>query len=111
MFAWAFVQWPSFTPRWSLLLIPLAPIVGLSIGLPIERRHRRRVALVQRTRFRACLRCEQELTGLPDEGMCPECGTPYKLDELRRGWIRKIGSDPTDGKGGTASEHDAPPHI
>ena len=33
-----------------------------------------------------CLSCGYLLHGLPEEHICPECGTSYRIDELRRSW-------------------------
>lgn len=33
-------------------------------------------------RHRSCLKCEYELRGLPERGVCPECGESFDLDTL-----------------------------
>ena len=33
-----------------------------------------------------CLHCGYSLTGLPSDHACPECGTPYQAEALRRAW-------------------------
>jgi hypothetical protein len=33
-----------------------------------------------------CLSCGYLLHGLPEEHVCPECGTPYRADDLRHAW-------------------------
>ncbi|HRQ71555.1 MAG TPA: hypothetical protein PLU35_00840 [Phycisphaerales bacterium] len=35
---------------------------------------------------RLCTRCCHDLTGLPDSGVCPECGTSYDPDTLKHYW-------------------------
>ncbi len=36
--------------------------------------------------FRRCTRCMHDLAGLADEGVCPECGTPFTLVALEQAW-------------------------
>ena len=33
-----------------------------------------------------CAACRYDLSGIP-EGVCPECGTPFRISELRRAWL------------------------
>ncbi len=33
-----------------------------------------------------CLECGYCLLGLPEEYTCPECGKPFRLDEVRAAW-------------------------
>ena len=33
-----------------------------------------------------CTECRYDLSGIP-EGVCPECGTPFQIAELRRAWF------------------------
>jgi len=35
---------------------------------------------------RVCWECGYALTGLADRGECPECGTAYEAEALRRRW-------------------------
>jgi hypothetical protein len=35
---------------------------------------------------RACWTCCYILTGLPDDGTCPECGSHYRLEDLKTRW-------------------------
>ncbi|GMV70989.1 MAG: hypothetical protein AMXMBFR77_08280 [Phycisphaerales bacterium] len=41
---------------------------------------------VRAAKGRLCSRCCYDLTGLPDSGSCPECGTSYDPDTLKRYW-------------------------
>lgn len=36
--------------------------------------------------FEVCPNCEYPLKGLPAEHRCPECGAPYKIEQVRREW-------------------------
>lgn len=36
---------------------------------------------------RLCWECGYVLKGLPDRGECPECGTDYDAEDLRRRWL------------------------
>lgn len=36
--------------------------------------------------FRVCVHCKYSLLGHPDEGMCPECGMEYRLEDLKKIW-------------------------
>lgn len=51
---------------------------------------RRLKRLARRGGFKLCLNCAYCLRGLPDEGVCPECGKPYdvvKAMNLWRNWV------------------------
>ncbi|MDM8007492.1 MAG: hypothetical protein QUV05_15240 [Phycisphaerae bacterium] len=41
---------------------------------------------------RLCLRCGYCLTGLPDQHRCPECGTPYEIEQVKRRWSEYLAS-------------------
>ena len=40
--------------------------------------------------YRCCLHCEHDLTGLGDNGVCPECAAPYAQVRLRDGWTHRF---------------------
>lgn len=47
---------------------------------------RRFKARLKQVDMRLCLGCGYILTGLPDDHRCPECGSPYKIEETRAAW-------------------------
>ena len=49
-----------------------------------KRRVRRRLV---GTGCRVCFGCGYDLSGLPDDGACPECGEAYLLWALRERWF------------------------
>lgn len=56
-------------------------------------------AWLRRHRFRVCDRCRYPLVELPDEGTCPECGTPYAHARIEARWraaYRTYWKDPVD---------------
>jgi hypothetical protein len=40
--------------------------------------------------FRLCTRCRYCLRGLSDEGLCPECGSPFVIAEVQHYWQRAL---------------------
>lgn len=69
-------------------------IAGVGLGLVVVmilrfcsyqlRLHRQLLA----TDYRLCPVCLYDLSGLEDQSVCPECGTPYSHDEIRAMWRR-----------------------
>lgn len=35
-----------------------------------------------------CPKCYYALTGLEERGTCPECGTPYDIEQVKQAWAR-----------------------
>lgn len=71
-------------------LLSVASILGVS-GVVVTcivprlcKREFRRT--VRRDAYAVCLRCGYCLCGLPKEHVCPECGTPYSKEHLRKQW-------------------------
>lgn len=65
----------------------VAVVVVGSLSTTTFRLQRFRARRILRAhKFRICARCRYTLDGLPDEGVCPECGENYELTELRRMW-------------------------
>jgi hypothetical protein len=47
---------------------------------------RRSIRLLRAVDGCRCLRCRYALSGLGDEGNCPECGAPFQRASLWQGW-------------------------
>ena len=81
--AWPFVLSGGRSPWWSLL----APLVLLLALLLMSGAGRKRDAReIMQARYRACLRCRYDLSALPPEGECPECGGSYTHAHSERSW-------------------------
>jgi hypothetical protein len=52
------------------------------VGRKIDRLNRR----ARDANYSLCLTCGCCLNGLPDKHRCPECGTPYEIDDVKRKW-------------------------
>ncbi|HYD00568.1 MAG TPA: hypothetical protein VEB22_05025 [Phycisphaerales bacterium] len=74
---------PTTTPLY-LSLIPFA------VGFAALAYVLRQVVLVRRRLrehdFRLCVCCQYPLPAEPAEGVCPECGNPYRLSEAVAAW-------------------------
>lgn len=70
------------------LLVPVATWIGGAVIIGRVRRHARQrdLAGLSDAGYKRCGRCWYDLSGSPEEGRCPECGTPYRLDHLVRVW-------------------------
>ena len=73
-------DWPILWPTVAVV----AATAGSVAVLLMYRRNTRR--LLRRISYRMCLNCRQVLQGLPDQGICPECGTAYDLGRLTAVW-------------------------
>jgi hypothetical protein len=49
---------------------------------------RRTLARVRRGNLLVCLGCEYSLENSGSEGVCPECGRAFEIEEVRRDWVR-----------------------
>lgn len=84
---WAWIMTVTLVPRasQSYFLLALAIISFAGPFVFIFQRHRAKRLLLKHD-FRVCNTCRYILTGLPDEGACPECGQKYERAELRGLW-------------------------
>lgn len=80
-----FTNWDLSHPFASLLLRSLPML--LAIGWGVRHLRRRKKCLIA-AKYLLCPRCVFPLTGLPAKGACPECGTAYEQDQVRRSWLR-----------------------
>jgi hypothetical protein len=78
---------PVRLPLWSLLGVCAAPSIWMSSGALILRLRRRRRQLLG-----LCMRCGYDLRS--GHGVCPECGTPFKLND--HGRIEVVGEPRTN---------------
>lgn len=60
--------------------------VILALAAPSFLRIRTLCHLLKETEFRICTECGFDLRTLPDEHLCPECGTAYQYDTLVKHW-------------------------
>jgi len=52
---------------------------------------------VRNLAYRVCRKCLYNLTGLPDDGLCPECSRPYSLQSLAKDWgVWRVGTRSKD---------------
>lgn len=69
-------------------LIAFAPqfvVIGI-IWFSHRAIRRRMQAKVRAVEGRICWRCMYDLSALEMQGVCPECGTAYEVEELRKRW-------------------------
>jgi hypothetical protein len=62
-----------------LVTYPLAALLLLAIMQAMRRR-------IRAYRCHVCPRCEYPLRGLHPKSNCPECGTPYSIQEVEAHW-------------------------
>ena len=49
---------------------------------------------VKRENYLLCMNCLYSLKGLESPGKCPECGTPYSVEVLKKEWISNLKKAP-----------------
>jgi hypothetical protein len=73
------MRWsPSMSAGWWYVGSFIGSVVQILIGLYLFFGGRWIVDYVIPSNRPYCHECAYELTGLPPEGVCPECGTPYR---------------------------------
>ena len=75
------IVWAVTPPGAAIVCIPTLAILG-------RRAHRQAIEEIVRCNGRMCLNCRYALDQRCNTGTCPECGHPFDLSSLRRGWCR-----------------------
>ncbi len=76
-----------------LVFVMLGTMASITIVLKVQKRRWRRKILT--LNYEACLRCAYPLRGLPPKHVCPECGEPYDIQDVRRSWVRAFKEQPS----------------
>ncbi len=77
---------PRFSDAIGLVLCVIT-FVFVFLHIVLDDKARRKfVARVADDEYRVCPQCGYLLSGLPDQGKCPECGRGYSIEELERIW-------------------------
>lgn len=73
-------------PDWVRYLVLAAPFAlpPLIVFFDLLRINR----AVWSSNFRCCTHCVQDLNGLADKGLCPECGKAFDIEADRKSWAR-----------------------
>lgn len=86
----AIIAWILLVPdrsrpwgQYIWLIIQIPPLLYLFIRVVLLRRLRR---LAKRHKGALCFACNYPLAGLPDSGVCPECGVPYDIKYTKEQW-------------------------
>lgn len=61
-------------------------LTGVFVGWFVAS-HRGLIRRLGQTHNRLCLECGYDVSTLPEHGACPECGEPFKHEELRNMWL------------------------
>ncbi len=67
------------------ILTAIATVVAMAGTIPVLRKRH----AMEAVEFRVCPRCGFSLSGLPKDGICPECGTPFSQERLTQYWKRR----------------------
>jgi hypothetical protein len=83
--------WLGTHPNGTMLFVPQALMIpGVIVSAVIFGRSvRRSQAALIAAQGRLCLNCRYDLGASAPSGACPECGEPYDVGALKRGWCRR----------------------
>jgi predicted RNA-binding Zn-ribbon protein involved in translation (DUF1610 family) len=71
----------------------LPPTILFVLSDPLREFARRRASAgILKEKLRRCVHCRYALSGLSEEGTCPECGAEYSEKSLREGWCAQYPS-------------------
>ncbi len=76
-------RFPMIRPSWLPYLALPALALFMIVPAGMSKRYRR---YAERHDYQICLNCGYALVGLPEEHACPECGTRFVIEAVRRDW-------------------------
>jgi predicted RNA-binding Zn-ribbon protein involved in translation (DUF1610 family) len=80
-------------PSWFPPIVAVAVLTMEVLKRSLRRRYRRFVVTRNGS---ACTNCGYDLTGLPAEHLCPECGERYNIQHVRQQWDDWFGNGASD---------------
>ena len=69
-------------------LLAVVTVVCAAAQYRLYRRDVEKMRWLEARDFEVCIECGYELSGLPGEGNCPECGSPYTREQLKQLWTK-----------------------
>lgn len=66
-------------------LIVMCVLLSLCSRQRIQAAHRD-YQLLKMQQFKVCIKCWYDLNAHENQGLCPECGRAYLIDELKASW-------------------------
>jgi len=84
------LAWLRMQPKYVVPIIPIAWMSGICLAIASVKLSE---ALMdgkiagRAANWKYCPKCEYDLTALPDEGCCPECGESFTQAELQSIWM------------------------
>ncbi len=84
-YAGALLDWWQLPERIERICFPLWLVFFAFVGLRSDSKKGWRKEL-RAVDFKMCPQCGYLLKGLPDVHTCPECGTAYDIEEVKKNW-------------------------